>query len=296
MKTGISAFLLLMMFVLPASLRAQSAKRYWLFAFFREPGTQGIYLAISSDGYHFTPLNDDKPWISPARPGEVMRDVYLTEGPDHIYRMVWTWGWHGHSLGYAESPDLIHWSRQRKIPVMLNFPAARNVWAPETYWDASRKQWILIWSSVVDNQGLGNRIYYSLTKDFHHFTIPDLLFDPGYPVIDATIYHGSESYYLVFKDQNVSPLRYQIRYAIGPSYEGPWTKPSPPITPSLSEGPSVLHVGKEFIVYYNHYREPIRYEGVESPDWKHWKSINRQMVLPAHCKHGSFLQISAQQA
>ena len=277
-------------------VHAQPAKKYWLFAYFREPGTQGFYLAISSDGYHFAPLNHDQPWIKPTQPGEIMRDVYITQGPDHIYRMVWTWGWHGNCFGYAESPDLIHWSKQRKIPIMENFPKTRNVWAPVTYWDASRQKWIILWSSTVDDIGLGNRIYYSLTKNFQHFTIPELLFDPGYVVIDATIYHGTKKYYLIFKDQSVYPLRYQVRYATGPSYEGPWSKLSGPITPSWSEGASVLHIGKEFIVYYDHYRVPIRYEGVESADWIHWRSIDNQISFPAHCKHGSFLQISTKEA
>lgn len=279
------------------SAHAQPAQKSdWLFAYFRNPGTQGIYLAISSDGYHFTPLNHDQPWVKPQLPGGIMRDVYLTQGPDHIFRMVWTCGWHGHSLGYSQSSDLIHWSQQRKIPLMQNFPEARNVWAPETYWDAAKGKWIIVWSSAVDNIGFGNRIYYSLTKNFHHFTIPALLFDPGYVVIDATIYHGTGKYYLVYKDQNTHPLRYQVRYATGPSYTGPWSKSSEPITPMWSEGPSVVHVGKQYIVYYDHYRVPLRYEGVESTDWIHWKSINKKMALPPFSKHGSFLRISAAEA
>lgn len=293
------ALLVMLMFTLTGSFaqaQAPGAHQDWLFSYFREPGTQGIYFALSHDGRHFTPLNGDQPWVSPAKPGEVMRDVYVTRGPDGEYRMVWTWGWHGNSLGYAESPDLIHWSAQREIPVMQDFPDTRNVWAPETYWDAAKGEWILIWSSALGDTGDGNRIYYSLTKDFVHFTIPALLFDPGYVVIDATMFHDAGKYYLVFKDQTVQPLRYQIRYATGPSCVGPWSKPSAPLTESWSEGPSVVHAGNQFIVYYDHYRAPRRYEAVASSDWKHWKAINDEVSLPAHCKHGSFLAISPEEA
>lgn len=293
-RFAIAVALLILLAALHA--RAQTTQKYWLFAYFREPATQGIYLAISRDGYHFTPLNHDQPWLKPAYPGELMRDVDITRGPDHMFRMVWTWGWHGDSFGYAESPDLIHWSAQREIPIMRNFPSTHNVWAPVIYWDASRGKWMVLWSSTIDNIGLGNRIYYSLTSDFHHFTIPSLFYDPGYVVIDAKIYHGAKKYYLIFKDQDVNPLRYQVRYATGLSYEGPWSQPSPPLTPSWSEGPSAIHAGREYIVYYDHYRAPMRYEGVESTDWIHWKSINDQIDLPAHCKHGSFLWISAAEA
>jgi hypothetical protein len=45
--------------------QAALAKDAYVFAYFKEPGDQGIYLAISRDGYHWTPLNDGQP-ISPA--------------------------------------------------------------------------------------------------------------------------------------------------------------------------------------------------------------------------------------
>ncbi|MGA8108472.1 MAG: hypothetical protein WB974_03505, partial [Acidobacteriaceae bacterium] len=119
-------------------LRAQQ-NGAWLFIYFKEPGNQGIYFALSRDGYHYAPLNDGQPWLAPSFPSELMRDVFLSRGPDHLFHMVWTWNWRGHSLGYASSPDLLHWSAQKEIPIMQDFPETNNVWAPETYWDAKKK-------------------------------------------------------------------------------------------------------------------------------------------------------------
>jgi hypothetical protein len=212
------------------------AQQEWVFAYFREPGTQGIYLAMSHDGYHFTPLNEDQPWIKPQQPGEIMRDVFITRGPDRKFHMVWTWGWHGNSLGYAESLDLIHWSPQKQIPIMQDYPETRNVWAPEIYWDARRREWLVIWSSSMNGSDAGNRIYSSLTADFQQFSKPSVFFDPGYVVIDATMFHGAKNWYLVFKDQTPDPLRYQVRYATAPTVEGPWEHIAPPLTESWSEG------------------------------------------------------------
>ena len=70
----------------------------WLFVYFKEPGNQGIYFALSRDGYHYTPLNDGQPWVATTQAGELMRDVFLTRGPDGIFRMVWTWNWRGKTL------------------------------------------------------------------------------------------------------------------------------------------------------------------------------------------------------
>jgi hypothetical protein len=277
---------------------APHAHGAWLFAYFQEPANQGIYLALSRDGYHYTPLNGGQPWVEPAQPGELMRDVFLTRGPDDLFHMVWTWGWHGNSLGYASSPDLLAWSAQKQVPIMVDFPGTDNVWAPETYWNAQRKQWLIIWSSSMKGSDTGNRILSAYTPDFNTFSEPQVFFDPGYVVIDATIFHSrSGPYRLIFKQQTLDPLTYQERVATGRSLEGPWDGISGPINESWSEGPSAIQVGSRYIVFYDHYRAPrARYEAVATTDWKHWKDITAQTTLPAHAKHGSFLWITDEEA
>jgi hypothetical protein len=270
----------------------------WLFIYFKEPGNQGIYFALSRDGYHYTQLNDGQPWIAPAQSGEVMRDVFLTRGPDGRFQMVWTWGWRGNSLGHASSPDLLTWSAQDEMPIMSDFPATNNVWAPETYWDGSKHQWLLIWSSSMKDSAGGNRIWYSLTPDFKNFSKPAVFFDPGYVTIDATIFHGKRGpYRLIFKQQTYDPLTYQERVATGPTLEGPWNNISGPINESWSEGPSAIQVGHRYIVFYDHYRPPrARYEAVATTDWKHWQDVTVETGLPEHAKHGSFLKITDAEA
>jgi hypothetical protein len=280
-----------------ADAKAQSHGA-WLFIYFKEPGNQGIYFALSRDGYHYTPLNGGQPWVAPAQSGEVMRDVFLTRGPDGRFQMVWTWGWHSNALGHASSPDLLAWPAQDKIPIMADFPATNNVWAPEAYWDASKRQWLLIWSSSMKDSSEGNRIWYSLTPDFKSFSRPAIFFDPGYVTIDATIFHGKRGpYRLIFKQQTYDPLTYQERVATGPTLEGPWSNISGPINESWSEGPSAIQVGHRYIVFYDHYRPPrARYQAVATTDWKHWEDITAQTSLPEHAKHGSFLKITDAEA
>lgn len=278
------------------------AEDAYVFAYFKEPGSQGIYLALSRDGYKFEPLNDGQPWVKPEHEGEIMRDVFITRNPSgEGFRMVWTWGWRGSSLGYAESPDLMTWSAQREVLMMKEFPTVNNVWAPETYWDERAKEWLIIWSSSFKDSKDGHRIWASRTKDFSSFSKPEMFFDPGFVVIDATMFrrdfNGKKDWVMVFKDQTVDPLRYQIRWASGASVEGPWGVLSGPITESWSEGPSVVKVGDEFVVYYDHYRAPrARYEGVQTEDWVHWESVNDRMSFPANAKHGSFFRVSEAEA
>jgi len=283
----------------PASPLAQGPI---VFAYFKEPGNQGIYLALSRDGYTFTPLNDGQPWLKPDTPGEIMRDIFITRNPTgEGFRAIWTWAWRGSTLGTASSPDLMTWSHQTEVPMMKDFPTVRNVWAPETYWDEKEKQWLVIWSSAVDGTTNGNRIWASRTKDFVTFSKPAIFYDPGFVVIDATMFHrhfeNEDDVVFVVKDQSIDPLRYQVRWTSGPSVEGPWAPLSGPINESWSEGPSVVQVGLKFIVYYDHYRAPrARYEGVETTDWVHWTSINDKMHFPEYCKHGSFFHVTDAEA
>jgi hypothetical protein len=291
-----------------------------VFAYFKEPGTQGIYLALSRDGYTFTSLNDGQPWLKPDQPGEIMRDVYITRTPDGShFRMVFTWAWHGNAIGVSGSDDLIHWSPQRRIEIMSAFPNVQNTWAPETYWDEQTRDWLIIFSSSfnaypatapgapsvtaspsrVGSEGL--RIWSAHTSDWQTFTKPKKFFDRNFPSIDATMFHrdlhGKHDVVLVLKDQTADPLRYNERWASSPTVNGPWSSLSAPINEPWSEGPSLIQVGDKFIVYYDHYRPPnAGYEGVETTDWIHWTSVNDKMHFPEAAKHGSFFRVTEDEA
>ena len=280
---------------LALALPAAWAAEPMLFVYFKEPANMGIFFATSGDGYHWTPANGGKPWYPVEHPGELMRDPFLTRGPDGEFHMVWTWGWRGQSIGYAHSPDLVHWSEQREVPLMAGIPGAANTWAPEIYWDAAKSKWLIVWSSTVAGRQEGNRIYSSLTADFKSCSPPEIFFDPGYTVIDATILQTRGKYYLVFKDERLEPLHKWIRIAEGATLEGPWQNISGELTESWSEGPFAVQVGNDYIIYYDHYRDPRRYEAVRSPDLKRWTPVTDQMQLPANSKHGSFLKITEEE-
>jgi hypothetical protein len=183
---------------------------------------------------------------------------------------------------------------QKEIPLMAAVEGTRNTWAPEIYWNAAKNKWLIVWSSVVDGKHEGNRIYSALTPDFEHFTTPAIFFDPGYEVIDATILREGSKYYLVFKDERKEPLKTLLQIASGPSLEGPWSGIGEPFTDSWSEGPSAMKLGKEFIVYYDHYRDQKKMQAVRFTDLKHWSPT--EVSFPEGSKHGSFLTITKQEA
>jgi hypothetical protein len=162
------------------------------------------------------------------------------------------------SLGYAHSPDLVHWPEQHELPIMADISGAKNTWAPEIFWDAAKSQWLIIWSSTVAGKQDGNRIYNSMTADRKTFSQPQVIFDPGYVAIHGTILQICARYYSVLKDERLEPLHKWIKIADSASLEGPYSNLGETITANWSEGPSAAQVGSHYIVYYDRYRKPRR--------------------------------------
>jgi hypothetical protein len=101
----------------------------------------------------------------------------------------------------------MEWSQQKNIAVMEK-EKARNCWAPETFYDAKRGQYLISWSSDVEGKfpetvsqdRMNNRTYYVTTKDFVTFSEPKILLDPGFDHIDATIIEQGGKFVLSFKE------------------------------------------------------------------------------------------------
>src|SRR5215831_166520 len=53
-----------------------------LFVYFREPANMGVFFVTSEDGYHWTERNGGKPWLPAQYASELMRDPFVTRGPD----------------------------------------------------------------------------------------------------------------------------------------------------------------------------------------------------------------------
>lgn len=271
-------------------------KKAYLFSTFREPATAGLRLAYSYDGYHWTDF--DTSFLKPTVDSNVMRDPSIVQGPDGTYHLVFTSAWKGtKTFGYANSRDLIHWSDERSISVMQNEPATVNVWAPELFYDDEGKQFIIVWASTIpyrfpkgqEDENNNHRLYYTTTKDFKTFSETNLFLDPGFSAIDAQIVkRGKNDYVLVVKD-NTRPYR-NIRVAYAANPLGPYTKTSEPFTPAFSEGPAVVKVGRDYLIYYDQYRDKI-YGAMKTRDFKTFTDVTREVSLPQGHKHGTIISV-----
>jgi len=288
--------LLLFLFLL-ISIFTFSQKKMYLFSTFREPATEGLYLASSSDGYYWEDLGG--PYLKPeVGQQKVMRDPSVVQGPDGTFHLVWTSSWKGDlGFGYASTKDFIHWSEERFIPVMTHDTSTVNVWAPELFFDDQKMDFIIVWASTIpfkfekgeEEERNNHRLYYTTTKDFQTFSETRLYLDPGFSVIDAMIVkRGKKDFVLLHKD-NTRPNR-NIKVSFGKSPLGPWSKSSESFTPFKTEGPTVAKVGKDYLIYFDSYGDK-KYGAVKTSDFKKFEDVSGQIFLPEGHKHGTIFMV-----
>lgn len=287
------------------TLGSLGAADCYLFTSFRGNGESGVYLATSCEGYRWEALNNNQPWLKPQHKGMLMRDPFLTRGPDGVYHLLWTWGWYrdaeGLRIGHATSRDLRQWSDQTAIPILPAEPAARNAWAPEMYWDKKNRSWLIYWATTIPGKftesesggerGLNHRMYATSTRDFREFTAARVFFDPGFSVIDTNIIEVDGKFVMIVKDERRNPLQKNLRLAFANEVAGPYAGLTEPFTKSWVEGPSAIRIGKDYLVYVDHYQKPQHYGAFRSRDLKQWEDVTDKMSFPPDHRHGTVMKI-----
>jgi hypothetical protein len=274
----------------------------YMFSYFKNNGQDGLHLAYSNDGYIWKALNNDQAVLQPTvAKDKLMRDPCIIQGADGLFHMVWTVSWNDKGIGYASSPDLVHWSEQQFIPVMQHEDSARNCWAPEITYDAKQKQYMIYWATTIAGKykvdpviesGYNHRLYYTCTKDFKQFTKTKLLYDKGFNVIDASIVADADRYVMFLKDETRLPPQKNIRIATSNKLNSNYSEPSMPITGAYwAEGPTALKIEDTWVVYFDKYRDH-KYGAVSSTDLVNWQDISEKIQLPKGIRHGSIFKIS----
>lgn len=274
-------------------------KEYYMFTSFHEPANEGLRFLYSEDGMHW----DSVPgiWLKPELgKQQLMRDPSMVRTPDGTYHLVWTTSWKGDlGFGYAHSKDLIHWSEQQMIPVMVDEPTTVNVWAPEIFYDDENEQFMVVWASCVpgrfekgvEEEDNNHRLYYVTTKDFKTVSKAKVLYDPGFSSIDAILVKRAPMDYVMVLKDNTRPKR-NLKIAFAKSPLGPYTSASQPFTESFVEGPSVEKVGDDYLIYFDVYRKKI-YGAVRTRDFLNFKDATREVSVPVGHKHGTIFKASA---
>ncbi|HEX8329812.1 MAG TPA: glycoside hydrolase family 43 protein [Hymenobacter sp.] len=309
MKNSLCAFLLLTLTTCltqaqnPTGLKKNEAL---VFCYFKGNGQDGLHLASSRDGYTWKALKRDSTFLRPTvAKDKLMRDPCIIRGQDGLFHMVWTVSWQDKGIGYANSKDLIHWSEQQFLPVMAHEAGARNTWAPEITYDPGTKTYLIYWASTITGKfpetqstadsGYNHRIYATSTRDFNTYTPTTLLYEPGFNVIDASIQPDGKRYVMFLKDETREPAQKNLRVAFSDKLAGPYGKASAPITGNYwAEGPTALKLGKDWLVYFDKYRDH-KYGAIKSSDLTTWTDVSDQISVPAGLRHGTIFRVSAKE-
>lgn len=278
----------------------------YMFSYFKDNGQDGLHLAYSFDGYKWETLNNDQSFLKPsAGKDKLMRDPCIIRGGDGLFHMVWTVSWNEKGIGYASSKDLIHWSEQKYIPLMEH-ENALNCWAPEVNYDAKKNRYMIYWATTIpgkfpqtDSSGDGkynHRMYYVFTKDFQTFTKPEILYDKGFTMIDATVKQNGKQFVMFLKDETKLPVpEKNIKIATSKFINKKYSAPSASVTGKYwAEGPTVLKIGNEWIVYFDKYRDH-KYGAIASTDLKSWIDVSDKIDMPKGLRHGTVFTISQQE-
>ncbi len=272
-----------------------------------------LHVALSNDGRHWFPLNDNQPiW------DHWMRDPYVRRGPDGKWRVLSTGTEKdydrkktGPGCLFFTSDDLIHWKVEGTLPLMKDVLdesgniLARNIWAPEWFYDEENEEYVLIWSSSFKDAGWKeSKLWFSRTNDWKNFTPAKVFFEPSYSVIDGTLLKHDNTYYLFHKEEEFGAKtgeRRAIRVATSANLEGPYNiidgyLNQGQIVPVITEGPTIIKdpVKPGWILYYD-YCMTNRFGSSYSPDLLNWK-VEEDVNFPADARHGCVTKITTEEA
>lgn len=198
----------------------KSTSGAYLFAYFRNDAKstngENVFYAVSKDGYNYEALNGGVPVASASQGTGHSRDPYIMkaqDGADYKYYMVatdanTTSNYNNTGLHTWGSNDLITWDELANPQFATDKAGGSKTitnmcWAPEAIWDPVAGKYMVYFATNEADSAANEsaKIYYSYTTDFRTFSEKQVLFDPGYGVIDADITPYGNGYVMLYKKE-----------------------------------------------------------------------------------------------
>lgn len=249
----------------------KSTSGAYLFAYFRNDAKstngENIFYAVSKDGYNYESLNGGVPVASASQGTGHSRDPYIMkaqDGAEYKYYMVatdanTTNNYNNTGLHTWGSNDLIHWDELANPQFATDKGGGSKTitnmcWAPEAIWDPVAGKYMVYFATNEADSAANEsaKIYYSYTTDFRTFSEKQVLFDPGYGVIDADITPYKNGYVMMYKkeassDPGAKKVWYTFKTGKSPSnsdgeYDTANAKVLESATNTVAEGPQVFPI------------------------------------------------------
>lgn len=246
----------------------EAVNQAYLFAHMKHKDYGRLYYSVSTDGLHWSPLNNNE---------RVFQDYRghpdICKGHNGRYYLAGNESDSSPDINFWVSDDLITWEKYSTFtPDLKSTPryshALQRIGAPKIFYDEDSGNYILTWHTPhlegtkedPERYWASQRTLYVLSEDLKTFSEhPNLLFDWYMGTIDVIIRKVDNSYYAIIKDE-VYPTLYwttgkTIRISKAPSLLGPYSEPSAPISPNFREAPMLIPSpdDKVFYIYYEQY-------------------------------------------
>ncbi|HEV2782330.1 MAG TPA: glycoside hydrolase family 43 protein [Actinophytocola sp.] len=199
--------LLLVTNVLVARPEVASAAVYsgYVMAYFTESpqrtaNNYGLHLAVSSDSLNWTPLNRNDPVVTPTQGTMGLRDPFIVRKQDGTFVILAT---DLNGTDFTQNNQFIHVWDSVDLRAFTGYRRLRmhtmntHTWAPEAFWDPGRGQYGITYSA---HNGVRDVTMVNYTTDFVTVGAPQVYFDPGFNVLDATMHSNGGTHYLYYKN------------------------------------------------------------------------------------------------
>ena len=288
----------------------------YLLVYFKDQ-TQSAYMAISTDGYTFTDLNNGQPIFNGPELAEQkgVRDPHIARGPYgafylamtdlHIFgkragfrdtdwqRSIEKYGWgNNRAVVLMKSYDLIHWTHS-DFRVDSAFPELGDIdcsWAPQTVYDPVEKKMMVYFTIRYNNKEC--HLYYSYTNDEYTKleTVPKIITEIG--GLDGDITKVGDKYQLFY----VADAK--ILHSVSDKINGDYKIEGKRIDPEEvnTEAPNVFkRIGTDtYVLLYDVYGlRPSNMGFSETTDFENYTNIGRfnegvmKTVNFSNPKHGA---------
>ncbi|GAF65164.1 hypothetical protein BTS2_2062 [Bacillus sp. TS-2] len=281
----------------------------YLFAYFKgEPYPDGeqVYFALSKENnpLEWEELNGGKPILTSHLGEKGVRDPFIIRSVDgeRFYLIATDLKIHGNgdweravkqgsrSIMIWESSDLVNWSQQRMVEIAP--PDAGCTWAPEVFYDKNIDEYIIFWASMLTKEETDYHQMLSVrTRDFVHFSNPEVLIDYDYSIIDTTVIEHNEEIFRFSKGKNV------IQEKGSSFFDSSFTLLNENIEQEFmerGEGPIVFksNIEEKWYLFIDEYglRGYLPLETTD-PNSGKWKMLS-PLSFPFKPRHGSVLPIT----
>ncbi|MBT8224526.1 MAG: glycoside hydrolase family 43 protein [Dactylosporangium sp.] len=282
-----------------APARAASTDSAYVMGYFTESpsGTgdnYGLHLAVSTDSRHWTPLNQNAPVATPTAGTGGLRDPFILRKTDGTFVVIATdlngqnWSENNQYIHVWDSTDLRSFTNYRRLKM---HSMTTHTWAPEAFYDASRGQYGIVYSAY---NGIRDVIMVNYTTDFLTVGDPQVFFDPGFNVLDATMATSGSTNYLYFKRTSDSTLMGAKSSTLDPGsfnggvYTGAYGSSieGPIVVQSLSSG--------TWYLWGDNYSKQFRAWQTSDIDGGSWTAVNQVGYnQPLNSKHATIAPITS---